>query len=136
MSARTWPGAAGRDHAGSELFAHRVESPSLIAQALSHFKITAKLGQGGTGEVYRATDTKLGREVAQGAVKELLAWKPNLAKNAREEFGSWSGPGELLESMLEGLRPPALRLRVGWSGGPSWQTPGGLPPPTIRLRVR
>ena len=31
---------------------------------LAHYEISAPIGEGGMGEVYRAEDTKLGREVA------------------------------------------------------------------------
>lgn len=42
---------------------------------LAHYEIVSSLGAGGMGEVYRAEDTKLGREVA---VELLLEEAPHL----------------------------------------------------------
>jgi len=57
----------------------------LIGRTLSHYHITAAIGAGGMGEVYRANDTKLGRDVALKVLSAQMAHDPDrLARFQRE----------------------------------------------------
>jgi Tol biopolymer transport system component len=54
-------------------------------QSIAHYRVTSKLGEGGMGEVWRATDTKLGRDVAIKILPESFATDADrLARFTRE----------------------------------------------------
>jgi len=57
----------------------------MIGETIGSYRIAAKLGAGGMGEVYRAKDTKLDREVAIKILPAALAQDPErLARFERE----------------------------------------------------
>ncbi len=59
--------------------------PLEIGTRLAHYDVTALIGEGGMGQVYQATDTKLNRQVALKILPEAFAADPDrLARFQRE----------------------------------------------------
>ena len=56
-----------------------------VGSRLGHYDVTALIGEGGMGQVYRATDTKLNRQVALKILLEAFSDDPDrLARFQRE----------------------------------------------------
>src|SRR5204862_3802318 len=73
---------ADREDPGSRA----VESASpVIGRTLSQYRITASIGAGGMGEVYRANDSRLGRDVAIKVLPAALAADPDRRQRFEQE---------------------------------------------------
>ena len=60
-----------------------------VGSRLGHYDVTALIGEGGMGQVYQATDTKLGRQVALKILPEVFTDDPDrLARST----GTWLKP--------------------------------------------
>lgn len=57
----------------------------MIGEKIHNYEITAHLGQGGMGHVYRATDTMLGREVALKMLHPQLTMQPQFLERFKKE---------------------------------------------------
>ena len=70
--------------------------PLEVGSRLGHYDVTALIGEGGMGQVYRATDTRLDRQVALKVLPEAFAEDPDrLARFHREAqvLASLNHPG-------------------------------------------
>ena len=114
------------------LFTHTLSASMTLTQGsrLGAYQVLSKLGEGGMGQVYRAHDTKLGRDVAIKIMPASVAGDPDrLARFEREaqavaslshpnivavfEFGAHEGQPFVVMELLEG---ETLRERL--SSGP------------------
>ncbi len=89
----------------------------MIGKTLSHFEIKARLGEGGMGEVWRAEDSKLGREVALKILPAEFATDPErLARFEREAkvLASLNHPNI---ATLFGLESIASETEIGPDAG-------------------
>jgi len=57
----------------------------LIGRTLAHYRVLSAIGAGGMGDVYRATDTKLGRDVAIKVLPTEMAADPGRLERFRRE---------------------------------------------------
>jgi hypothetical protein len=64
----------------------------MVGQTISHYKVLEKIGEGGMGEVYRATDTKLNRDVALKILPEQFA-------SDSQRMGRFQREAEVLASL-------------------------------------
>ena len=64
----------------------------MIGKSIGHFEVTAKVGEGGMGEVYRATDTKLRRDVALKVLPDAFA-------TDEQRMGRFEREAQLLASL-------------------------------------
>jgi len=64
----------------------------MIGQSIAHYEIGDKIGEGGMGVVYRARDTKLGRDVALKVLPEQFARDP-------QRMGRFEREARLLASL-------------------------------------
>ncbi len=106
----------------------------MIGRSLGHYRITAAIGAGGMGEVYRATDTTLGRDVAIKMLPAAVAQDPErLARFEREarSLASLNHPNIVTIYAVEedgGSRFLAMELVEGETLD-TLLAPGGLPLP-------
>src|SRR5216684_3159349 len=91
----------------------------MIGRSLAHYRVLEKLGQGGMGVVYKAEDTRLGRQVALKLLPAGFAGDPDRVTRLQREaqiLASLNHPNIAAIYGLEesnGIRALAMELVEG-----------------------
>ncbi len=111
----------------------------MIGQMIGSYEVAALLGKGGMGEVYRAHDSKLDREVALKILSDELSSTPDrlarfereakvLASLQHQSITYTSDETGQPQIFVESIEPGHGRWRVSANGGfhPNWDSTGNL----------
>jgi len=92
----------------------RIPFYSMIGRTIAHYEVTSHLGKGGMGEVYRARDSRLGRDVALKVLPEAFAADAErLARFQREArlLASLNHPHIATIHGIEGAPPEESQMK-------------------------
>ena len=144
------------DGANSQIMPSDPQAASLVGCRLGVYQVVTPLGAGGMGEVYRARDTRLGRDVALKVLpREFTADPDRLARFEREAGRSPRSTIRILPRFTESrtsssqpsrdCRAPCARWRWSSSKATRWRSESSSPQsagarvvyqPTTRWRSR
>ncbi|MGD8330144.1 MAG: protein kinase [Acidobacteriota bacterium] len=91
----------------------------MIGASLGHYEILDSLGAGGMGEVYRARDSKLNREVAIKVLPAHLADDPERLARLQREAQVLAALNHPNIAAIYGLEEAAVQLAGGAGGAPA-----------------
>jgi serine/threonine protein kinase len=112
----------------------------MVGKSNAHYQITALLGQGGMGEVYRARDRHLDRDVALKIVPEAFATDPERLSRFEREAKvlaslNHTNIASIYTIARDGTWETYYRFEVPPSGYVHHEFPEGFSAHWVRVRI-